>query len=148
MTSCSSWPRSSRSPWSAGSSRRSWSAIAGSLLLNYYFTPPIHQFTIAEANNALALGIFVVVGLVVSSVVDGAARRSKQAARASAESELLVTAAGSVLRGQQALTAVLDRVREAFGMESVTLLEREPGPAGPRGPVTGWSPVATSAGRR
>src|SRR6516225_9031407 len=35
-------------------------AIAGSLLLNYYFTPPIHQRTIAEANNALALGIFVI----------------------------------------------------------------------------------------
>ena len=120
-------------------------AIAGSLLLNYYFTPPIHQWTIAEANNALALGVFVAVGLVTSSVVDRAARRSKQAARASAESELLVTAAGSVLRGQQALAAVLDRVREAFGMESVTLLEREPGPA--RGPVTGWAPVATSGGK-
>ena len=26
-------------------------AIAASLLLNYYFTPPIHQWTIAEANN-------------------------------------------------------------------------------------------------
>jgi two-component system, OmpR family, sensor histidine kinase KdpD len=120
-------------------------AIAGSLLLNYYFTPPVHQWTIAEANNALALGVFVAVGLVVSSVVDGAARRSKQAARAGAESEMLVTAAGSVLRGQQALAAVLDRVREAFGMESVTLLEREAGPAGAaRGPVTGWSAVATS----
>jgi two-component system, OmpR family, sensor histidine kinase KdpD len=113
-------------------------AIAGSLLLNYYFVAPIHQFTIAEANNWLALGIFVAVGLVTSSIVDRAARRSKQAARANAESELLVTAAGSVLRGQQALPAVLDRVREAFGMKSVTLLEREPGT--PRS----WAPVATS----
>ena len=122
-------------------------AVAGSLLLNYYFVAPIHKFTISQPNNALALGIFVAVGLAVSSVVDGAARRSKQAARASAESELLVTAAGSVLRGQQALTAVLDRVREAFGMDSVTLLERASGPAGPtRGPVTGWVPVATSGG--
>jgi two-component system, OmpR family, sensor histidine kinase KdpD len=122
-------------------------AIAGSLLLNYYFTPPIHQWTIAQANNALALAVFVAVALVTSSVVDRAARRSKQAARASAESELLVTAAGSVLRGQQALTAVLDRVREAFGMESVTLLERAPGPGGPsRGPTAGWTPVAFSGG--
>jgi two-component system, OmpR family, sensor histidine kinase KdpD len=120
-------------------------AIAGSLLLNYYFTPPVHKWTIAEANNALALVVFVVVGLVVSSVVDGAARRSKQAARASAESELLVTAAGSVLRGQRALSAVLDRVREAFGMDSVTLLEREPGT--PRGPVGGWAEIATSGAR-
>jgi two-component system, OmpR family, sensor histidine kinase KdpD len=119
-------------------------AIAGSLLLNYYFVPPIHRWTIAEANNWLALGVFVAVGLVTSSIVDRAARRSKQAARASAESEILVTAAGSVLRGQQALAAVLDRVREAFGMQSVTLLEREPGV--PRSPVSGWAPVATSGG--
>ncbi len=120
-------------------------AILASLLLNYYFTPPIHMWTIAEANNALALGVFVVVGLVVSSVVDGAARRSKQAARATAESELLVTTAGSVLRGQQALSAVLERVREAFGLESVTLLERDSRPPlAHRGPVNGWAAVATS----
>jgi two-component system sensor histidine kinase KdpD len=99
-------------------------AVAGSLLLNYYFTPPLHKFTIAEKNNALALVIFAAVGIAVSSVVDTAARRTKQAARASAESELLATTAGSVLRGQRALSAVLDRVREAFAMESVTLLER------------------------
>jgi two-component system sensor histidine kinase KdpD len=99
-------------------------AIAGSLLLNYYFIPPVHKLTIAQRNNALALGVFIVVGLVVSSVVDTAARRTKQAARASAESELLATTAESVLRGQQGLTALLDRIREAFGMDSVTLLER------------------------
>jgi two-component system, OmpR family, sensor histidine kinase KdpD len=113
-------------------------AILGSLLLNYYFTAPIHTFNIAEANNALALGVFIAVALVVSSLVDSAARRSHQAARASAESELLVTTAGSVLRGEQALEAVLARVREAFGLEAVTLLERggEPGAR--------WAPVATA----
>ncbi|HEY2442875.1 MAG TPA: DUF4118 domain-containing protein [Streptosporangiaceae bacterium] len=119
-------------------------AVAGSLLLNYYFTSPIHGWTIAEANNALALGVFVVVGLLVSSVVDTAARRTKQAARATAESELLVTTAGSVLRGQRALTAVLDRVREAFGMESVTLLECAPDQSGARRPSAGWAAVASS----
>src|SRR6201987_6044235 len=98
-------------------------AIAGSLLLNYYFTPPIHQRTIAEANNALAIGVFVAVAILVSSVVDIAARRTKQAARANAESELLATTAGSVVRGQRGLSALLDRIREAFGMDSVTLLE-------------------------
>ena len=98
-------------------------AVGGSLLLNFYFTPPVHKFTIAQVNNALALSIFVAVGLVVSSIVDTAARRTKQAARSGAESELMATTAGSVLRGQRALPAVLDRVREAFGMDSVTLLE-------------------------
>ena len=120
-------------------------AIAGSLLLNFYFTPPIHKFTISERNNALALGVFVAVGLVVSSIVDDAARRTTQAARATAESELLVTTAGSVLRGQQALAAVLDRVRESFGMDSVTLLERVCGPDdAPRRPMAEWAAVASS----
>ncbi len=120
-------------------------AVAGSLLLNYYFTPPVHKFTIAEANNALALLVFVAVAIIVSSVVDTAARRTRQAARASAESELLVTTAGNVLRGQRALEALLDRVREAFGMESVTLLECGPtaGTAA-HGPTTGWHAVAHS----
>jgi two-component system sensor histidine kinase KdpD len=98
-------------------------AVAGSLLLNYYFTPPIHLWTIAQANNALALAVFVIVGLLVAWVVDIAARRTAQAARANAESELLTTTAGSVLRGQQGLSALLDQIREAFGMDSVTLLE-------------------------
>jgi two-component system, OmpR family, sensor histidine kinase KdpD len=98
-------------------------AVIGSLLLNYFFIPPIYKLTIADPNNALALGVFVGVGLLVSSVVDTAARRAMQAARANAESELLTTTAGNVLRGQQGLNALLDRIREAFGMESVTLLE-------------------------
>ena len=89
--------------------------------LNYYFTPPIHQFTIAEANNVVALVVFVAVGLAASWVVDLTARRSKQAARASAESELLATTAGSILRGQGAVDAILERTREAFGMRSVSL---------------------------
>jgi two-component system sensor histidine kinase KdpD len=118
-------------------------AIAGSLLLNYYFTPPVHQFTIAEANNALALGVFVAVGLAVSWVVDTTARRTKQAARANAESELLVTTAGSILRGQGALDALLERTREAFGMQSACLLERrDPGSAPSRSPTAAWTLVA------
>ena len=126
-------------------------AVGGSLLLNYYFTPPVHRFTIAQANNILALIIFVAVGLVVSSVVDTAARRTKQAARSGAESELLATTAGSVLRGERALAAVLDRVREAFGMDSVTLLELQPAGsngmhARPGGTAQGgrWEPVGVS----
>ena len=122
-------------------------AVAGSLLLNYYFTPPVHTWTIAETNNVLALAVFVAVGLAVSTVVDRAARRTRQAARASAESELLVTTAGSVLRGQRAVAAVLDRVREAFGMQSVTLLECAPSQStAARNPNAGWRGVAHSGG--
>ncbi|MFD4370909.1 ATP-binding protein [Streptomyces sp. NPDC058486] len=100
------------------------SAAVGSLLLNWFFTPPIHQLTIADPRNIVALTIFVGVAISVASVVDLAARRTHQAARLRAESETLSFLAGSVLRGETTLEALLERVRESFSMESVALLER------------------------
>lgn len=99
-------------------------AVAASALLNYYFTPPLHQFVITEGNHLLALLAFLAVAALTSSVVDLAARRTRQAARASAESATLATLAGSVLRGESALPALLERLRETFSMNCVTLLER------------------------
>ncbi|GAA4589684.1 sensor histidine kinase KdpD [Streptomyces violaceoruber] len=112
------------------------SAAVGSLLLNWYFTPPVNRITIADPRNMLALAIFVGVALSVASVVDVAARRTHQAARLRAESEILSFLAGDVLRGETSLETLLERVRETFGMESAALLERE-------GDVAPW----TCAGR-
>jgi two-component system sensor histidine kinase KdpD len=100
------------------------SAVVGSLLLNWFFTPPVHTLTIADPKNIVAIAIFVGVAVSVASVVDLAARRTHQAARLRAESEILSFLAGSVLRGETSLEALLERVRETFGMESVALLER------------------------
>ncbi|MFF4396170.1 ATP-binding protein [Streptomyces sp. NPDC001480] len=100
------------------------SAAVGSLLLNYFYTPPLHRWTIADPKNIVAIVIFVSVGVSVASVVDLAARRTHQAARLRAESEILSFLAGNVLRGETGLEELLERVRETFGMESAALLER------------------------
>lgn len=100
------------------------SAAVGSMLLNYWFTPPTHTLTVQDPENFVAIVIFFAVAVAVASVVDLAARRTHQAARLRAESEILSFLAGSVLRGETTLDALLDRVRETFGMESVALLER------------------------
>jgi two-component system, OmpR family, sensor histidine kinase KdpD len=100
-----------------------FAAVAGSLLLNWFFTPPVGKFTIAERDNLLALVIFVVVALAVSWVVDQAARRTRQAAQASADATTLAAVAGSVLRGERPLYALLEQLREMFSLDSVTLLE-------------------------
>ncbi|EST29969.1 sensor histidine kinase [Streptomyces roseochromogenus] len=100
------------------------SAVVGSLLLNWYFTPPVHTWTIADPKNIVAIAVFFGVAASVASVVDQAARRTHQAARLRAESEILSFLAGHVLRGETTLEALLERVRETFGMESVALLER------------------------
>jgi len=110
-------------------------AVTGSVLLNFFFTPPFHTLTIAETNNSLALVVFVLVAALVSSVVDLAARRTRQAARAAAEARTLANLAGSVLGGDHVLDQMLERLRETFGLTSVTLLEDT---------EDGWQPVASA----
>ncbi|BDH07298.1 MULTISPECIES: sensor histidine kinase [Streptomyces] len=100
------------------------SAALGSLLLNFFYTPPLHRLTVSDPRNIVAIAIFFGVGMAVASVVDLAARRTHQAARLRAESEILSFLAGNVLRGETSLEALLERVRETFAMESAALLER------------------------
>ncbi|MET9396755.1 sensor histidine kinase KdpD [Kitasatospora sp. NPDC002965] len=102
-------------------------SVVASLLLNYFFIPPVHAFTIGETNNIIALTVFAAVALTVSTVVDHAGRLTARAARATAEAETLSTLAGSVLRGADALPALLEKSRTAFGMHAVALLERTGG---------------------
>ncbi|HZU56901.1 MAG TPA: ATP-binding protein, partial [Actinocrinis sp.] len=99
-------------------------AAWASLLLNYYFIPPIHTFTIAQGNNVIALVAFVVVAATVASVVDLAIKQTRRAANASAEAETLNAFAVAVLRGDSAIPALLERFRETFGMNSVVMLQR------------------------
>ena len=100
------------------------SAVAASLLLNYYLVPPVHTFTISEPQNVLALAVFVLIATLVSRVVTLSAERATQASRASAEAETLSTLAGSLLRGETALAALLERVQETFSVQTVTLLRK------------------------
>jgi two-component system, OmpR family, sensor histidine kinase KdpD len=99
-------------------------AVAGSLLLNYYFTPPLYTFTISDKNNALALLVFVAVGALVSVLVERVVRRTTEASRASAEAAVLAGLAGGILRGETSLPQILGRARETFGLQALTLLER------------------------
>ena len=90
-------------------------AVTASLLLNWYFTEPLHTFTIAEPKNLLALLLFVTVAVAVSSVVHLAAGRAVQAARAREEAASLLELAQNVLGGADSPKAVLDHLTRTHG---------------------------------
>jgi two-component system, OmpR family, sensor histidine kinase KdpD len=90
-------------------------AIAACLLLNWYFTAPLHTFTIAEPRNLLALVLFVTVAVAVSSVVHLAARREADASRSSRETESLLGLAQTVLGGADTPGDVLDHLTASHG---------------------------------
>ena len=68
-------------------------------MLNWYFTEPLHTFTIGEPKNLLALLLFVTVAVAVSSVVHLAARRAVQVRAAREDAASLLELAQTVLGG-------------------------------------------------
>ena len=99
------------------------SAVAASLLLNWFFTPPLHTWTVDAPQNLLALVLFVSVAVIVSGTVHLAARRSASAARSSHEAGVLLSLAQTVLSGEDSATAVLTRLSQTLG-GTAELVER------------------------
>ncbi|MBV9831715.1 MAG: DUF4118 domain-containing protein, partial [Marmoricola sp.] len=102
-------------------------AVLGGLLLNFFLTPPLYTLTVAQPENAVQIVAMVLVGLLVALVVDRADRRAVQAAQARTEATLLASFARVVLSRSDPLPRLLERVREAFGLTAVALLERGAG---------------------
>ncbi|HEY6424908.1 MAG TPA: DUF4118 domain-containing protein [Pseudonocardiaceae bacterium] len=119
-------------------------ALGSGLLLNYFFTDPRYSLTIAEPKNVVTVMAMVAVGATVALVVDRAARRAVQAARARTEAALLASYARTVLTGVDPVNQLLDKVRENFGLASVALLQQR-GDGWERVAATGTDPCSTPA---
>jgi two-component system, OmpR family, sensor histidine kinase KdpD len=94
-------------------------AIGASLLVNWYFVPPLYTFTIGDGENILAIAIFLAIAVLVSLLVSLAARRAYEGARARAEAEALLRLAGS-----SPATSVLDSLCRILGLDGAAVLGR------------------------
>ena len=97
------------------------SAVLSGLLLNYFLVDPRYSLTIAEPDSAVTILVMLVVAVAVAALVDSAAKRAREARRATQEAELLTLFSGSVLRGAD-LDQLLERVRETYLQRAVSLL--------------------------
>ncbi|MFD7154979.1 DUF4118 domain-containing protein [Kribbella sp. NPDC059898] len=96
-------------------------ALGSVLLANFFFTTPYHTFAVEQRDSIIALLVFVIVAVTVSVTVDLAASRRIAAARSRSEAEVLSRLTAEPVTGDS-LNAVLEEVRETFGMVSVALL--------------------------
>lgn len=106
-----------------------WPAITAAVIsgfcVDYFFAPPLFQLRIADPSHSISLLIFLAVAVLVSVVVDQAARRSRAAKRSAAEAETLANVAGSIIRGENAVEALANRMREVLGLNSVSILQND-----------------------
>ena len=94
-------------------------AVAGFLLVNWYFTPPLYTFTISEGRTSSRSSVFLAVAAIVSGFVALAARRAAEAARARAEAEALARLAGS------SPAAAARQPRSVLGLDGAAVLHRD-----------------------
>ncbi|MGH8992433.1 MAG: ATP-binding protein [Acidimicrobiia bacterium] len=99
-------------------------AGAGSLAANWYFTPPFHRLHIADAENVIALVVFLGVAAVVSDFVVSSARRALDAARARAAAQTLAGLAATVSE-EDPLAAVVGHLQTTFGLDAAAVLRAD-----------------------
>ena len=130
-------------------------ALAGFLLSNYYFAPPVHTFTIADARDILALMMFLVTAGVVSVLVDLAARRTASAVQARADARMLARVAGRMVAPEgNPMPALLEELLVAFHLEAAAILRSDAdqatlhgAPDGNRATTGPWSSVVNAGPR-
>ncbi|WP_162149344.1 ATP-binding protein [Arthrobacter sp. Br18] len=123
-------------------------ALWSSLILNYYSTEPFGSLEITNAEDLLTLLIFVAVAVSVSLVVGLAARRSREAAIASADAATLGELARGVLAAEDTLQSFLHHVRTHFGMAGAALYARGDEDDGRSSAEAGTWKVLTVSGRQ
>ncbi|MFD9208734.1 DUF4118 domain-containing protein [Streptomyces sioyaensis] len=102
-----------------------FAAVAAALLADYYFTVPVHSLAMERLNEVIALVVFLSTAALVGTAAGEAAQRTHRAVRATSEARALSRLTTAMMRGQE-LTALIEQIRENFGLTAVSLLERDP----------------------
>jgi two-component system, OmpR family, sensor histidine kinase KdpD len=98
-------------------------AVLGGLAENWFFVAPTGRFTVHRVDDVGSLVGGLVVAVAVATVVDRSARRAAAAARSRAETAMLASLSRAVLAGDRGLPSLLEQIREAFGLQTVSMVE-------------------------
>jgi two-component system sensor histidine kinase KdpD len=94
-------------------------SVASMLAFNWFFLPPVHTFTLADARNWFALAVYLATAVVVSELAARARRRAASAEQREHESALLAQLATELLRGrdlEEELDGVAARAADVLGV--------------------------------
>lgn len=96
-------------------------AVVGFILGNYFFTPPLRTWTVANPADVFALVAFVFLTGLIGFLVGTATRRSSEAATAKAEAETLVGLIGA--GGEGSALKLIERLQVALDARGIALFD-------------------------
>lgn len=82
-------------------------ALLSGLVLDYVYFQPVGSLHMLRAQDVMTIVLYILIGIIVSFVVDRADEKARQAQRATAESEVLASVSDAVLRSSNPLQAIL-----------------------------------------
>jgi two-component system, OmpR family, sensor histidine kinase KdpD len=102
-------------------------ALAASALGNFYFTQPYDTWRINDPDNIVALVVFVLVAVVVSTLVAEGEQRRHQALRGRSEAEALTRLTSSLLVAADPVASLLQHIQVTFNQEAAAVLASSDG---------------------
>lgn len=102
-------------------------AVAGFAASNWFVTPPYRTWVVHSVQDLLALGVFLTTAVVISALVDLAARRAAEAELAGAEATALARLAATVAASDDPLDRLVDDLRRVFHLDAAAVLRDDDG---------------------
>ncbi|HEV3128623.1 MAG TPA: ATP-binding protein [Solirubrobacteraceae bacterium] len=99
-------------------------SLLSAAAFNFFHLPPVGQFTISDGRNWVALGAFILVAVVVSTIAEIARTRTVEAERRRAEADLAAGLARELLIGvhtEAALGGAARRIAQALTIPSAAI---------------------------
>ncbi len=96
-------------------------ALTSALSVNYFVVEPRYTLSIDDADDVIALVVFVVIGLVVGALVERIAVQAANARRMRAEAAIIARAAATLAADPDPVDRLMAALLEAFALSGATL---------------------------
>jgi two-component system sensor histidine kinase KdpD len=99
-------------------------AIASMLAFNFFFLPPVHNFSLQDSENWVALGVYLGTAIVVGQLAAQARRRTTEAEQREREATLVADVSLTLLRSehvQEELRGIASRTAKVLGAEGARI---------------------------
>ncbi len=106
------------------------SSIAAFLAFDFFFIPPFYRFTVARADHVLALFVFLGIAILTSQLIVRIRARTMEALRRGRQTATLYELSSALISEiglDDMMMAVVERVRQVFGVDTCAILLEEDG---------------------
>jgi two-component system sensor histidine kinase KdpD len=115
-------------------------AMTSAAAFNFFFVPPVHTLTIADARDWISLAVFAATAVITGYLAEGFRRQRRESEERRRDAELLARMAQAVLGGvgtEASDDEVARAAARALGVERCGILRGGPGGGvAPRGPIS------------